>query len=86
MPAASYGLQIYPELVWNVGPKLSLLSRNFLSPVDLSALCVLGVDWRMQTGLSLLAFASVQAGGSDDTYGWGREGDLVATAGFRYRY
>ena len=80
------GCSSTPSLSGTLGPKLSLLSRNFLSPVDVSALCVLGLDWRMQTGLSLLAFASVQAGGSDDTYGWGREGDLAATAGFRYRY
>lgn len=81
-----YGLLLYPEIVWNAGPKLSLLSRNFVSPIDLSALLVLGADWKMQTGLSLLAFVSVQAGEESDTYGWGRSGDLAMTAGFRYRY
>ncbi len=85
-PGDAYGLLLYPEAVWNAGPKLSLVSRNFLSPIDLSALIVLGVDWRMQTGLSLLAFVSVQAGEESDTYGWGRSGDLAMTAGFRYRY
>ncbi len=81
-----YGLLLYPEVVWNIGPKLSLLSRSFVSPIDASALCVLGADWKMQTGLTLLAYASVQLGESGDTYGWGRSGDLALTTGFRYVY
>jgi len=85
-PGAEYGLLLYPELVWNIGPKLSLLSRNFVSPVDQSAFCVLGADWKLLTGLSLLAFASVQLGEDGDTYGWDRPGDLAVTGGFRYVY
>jgi hypothetical protein len=79
-----YALLIYPELVWNAGPTVSVLSRNFVSPVDLSALCVVGVEWKLQTGLTFLAFASAQAGEAGDAYGWGRPGDLALITGFRY--
>jgi hypothetical protein len=86
-PAGSvYGIVLYPELVWNAGPRISLISRNFLSPIDLSALCALGADWKFQPGLSLLAFASAQLGERDDTWAWGRERDLTLTAGFRFVY
>lgn len=85
-PGAEYGLLFYPELVWNVGPKLSLVARSFVSPVDLSALSVLGADWKLQTGLRLLAYAFVQLGEDGDTYGWGRPGDLAFSGGFRYVY
>jgi hypothetical protein len=83
---SSYGVVLYPEVVWNAGPRLSLISRNFVSPVDLSALCALGVDWKLQPGLSMLAFASAQLGEGDDTWAWGRERDLALTAGFRLVY
>jgi hypothetical protein len=85
-PGSEYGILVYPEAIWNIGPKLSLLSRNFVSPIDVSALCALGVYWRIQTGLTLLAFGSVQLGDTGDTYGWGRSGDLAVTTGFRYAY
>jgi hypothetical protein len=86
-PAGSvYGLDVYADVVWNAGPRVSLIGRGFVSPIDVSSLCVLGVDWRIQAGLSLLVFGSAQLGEPDDTWAWGRERDLALTAGFRFAY
>jgi hypothetical protein len=85
-PEATYGLMLYPEIVWNAGESVAVILRNFVSPIDRSALLSAGVNWNVFEGLKLLAFVAGQVGGDDDIYGWDRPGGIAVTTGVQYIY
>ncbi len=81
-----YALMLYPEISWSVNDSLSLILRNIVSPVDLSALITAGINWNIYEGLKVLSFMTVQAGETTDIYGWNKPGGIGVTAGFQFTY
>jgi hypothetical protein len=79
-----YALMLYPEVAWALDRSLTLLCRSVVSPIDLSALITVGVNWNVYEGLKLLGYLSVQAGEQDDLYGLRKDGGLGLAAGVQY--
>jgi hypothetical protein len=68
--APTYGLLLYPEAALALSSTFSLQLRALVSPVDDSALVLLGAAWSPYQGLTLLAYATTMAGDADDLYRW----------------
>jgi hypothetical protein len=81
---AEYAVMLYPEVAWALDQALTLLCRGVVSPVDLSALVVAGVNWNVYEGLKLLGYLSVQAGEKTDLYGLRKNGGLGLSVGVQY--
>jgi len=80
----SCGLLLYPEISIAAGSAHTMFVRLVVSPVDESALVVGGYGFSPLKGLSLLAYATVQAGEETDLFGWDRPGGIGFAAGVRY--
>ncbi len=78
------GILLYPEVSLAAGSMHSLFFRSVVSPVDASALIVGGYAFSPLKGLSLLAYAIVQAGEENDLFGWDRRGGTSFAVGVRY--
>ncbi|HUT66877.1 MAG TPA: hypothetical protein VMZ05_12140 [Spirochaetota bacterium] len=83
-PDTEYALMLYPEVAWALDQSLTLLCRSVVSPIDLSALVIAGVNWNVYEGLKLLGYLSVQAGEKTDLYGLRKGGGLGLTVGVQY--
>jgi hypothetical protein len=81
-----YGLMFFPEVVYNPIDSVGVFFRNIVSPIDLSALFAVGVDWNVYSGLSIINSISVQAGEEADIYGFNRDGGFALTSGLKYIY
>lgn len=80
--ADSYGLYLYPELVFEWG-KMSVPVMAVLSPVDQSGQLTIGADWNVYQGFSFQGFASAALGGDNDTF-HGENFSLMG--GMKYKY
>ena len=81
-----YGLQVFPEIIWQPATSLQFYLRSVVSPIDASALIVPGTSWAPYNALTLSLFAAVQAGEVDDVYGWERPGGASVITSLRYVY
>ena len=80
-----YGLLIYPEIIYSPEDVLSFYLRTLFSPVDLSGLVSLGMNFNIYQGFTIMAFASCMFGDSTDLYfGWGKQGDISFIFGLQY--
>jgi len=81
-----YGIEIFPELIFSLSGRTTFIFREILSPVDLSALTVLGVDFNPNQGIHLYSFLSFQIGEKQDTFGFLKTGGMGIFGGIRYTY
>lgn len=81
-----YGIFLFPEIAFSPSDTLSLQLRTLVSPVDLSALTVAGVNWNIYQGLDVFSYLSVMAGDSDDLYSWDGYAGLSWTTGLEFVY
>lgn len=81
-----YALSLFPEITWSPSESVALFGRVLVSPIDGSALWILGTDWNIYEGLTLGTYASVQSGGKLDTYGFERSGGATLTTSVRYLF
>lgn len=86
MPPPEYGLYLYPELVWAAEDTLSFQLRSIISPVDISGLIMLGMNWNIYQGFSILSYFSIMFGEEDDLFGWERDRDISYMLGFEFIY
>ena len=80
-----YALLLYPELSWRADTVL-LLARSLVSPMDLSALSAVSVQWAPLEGLRLIGSVAVQTGQAGDLFSWNRPGAWQATAVSRFSF
>lgn len=80
-----YALLLYPELSWRADTVL-LLARSLVSPMDLSALSAVSVQWAPLEGLRLIGSVAVQSGQADDLFSWDRPGAWQATVVSRFSF
>lgn len=74
----------YLEMGLTRGSNKSYFSRNILSPIDMSALYLLGVNINLHQGLNFYGHLSVQQGGPDDTFSRYISGAQSITLGCRF--
>lgn len=75
-----YGAYGYGELTYDFGSGVALTLRSLVNPVDVSARISPGLTWNLFQGFTLLGYARVQTGDSDDTYPFESETDGGGTA------
>jgi hypothetical protein len=85
-PLPEYGLYLFPELGYSPSDTLSLQARAVISPIDASALSLVGAAWNVYQGLSLFTYLSLMGGDADDLYGWERDGAVAWILGLEFVY
>ncbi|RKX77815.1 MAG: hypothetical protein DRP87_08025 [Spirochaetes bacterium] len=83
---ANYALFLYPEITLGLSRSINLSLRSLVSPVDLSAMFLLGNSWNMYQGFDILTFILLQAGEENDIFSLERPGGLAFSLGFRFKY
>jgi hypothetical protein len=82
-----YALFLFPEIAFAPSDTLSLQLRSVASPLDGSALVMVGADWNVYQGLSLLSYATLMAGEREEDYfRLDKEGSVTWTAGLEFIY
>ncbi len=83
---AEYGLYLFPSI--NLAPRGNLVFSlsSIFSPLDLSAHTTFGVSWNIFEELTLLGYASVQAGEAGDVFNLDNSGGISISLGVRYVY
>jgi hypothetical protein len=81
-----YGLYLFPEVLFSPTDTLSLQARSLISPLDASALFLVGVSWNVYQGLSLFSYLSAMAGDADDLYAWEQDGSMAWIWGLEFVY
>ncbi len=81
-----YGIFLFPEIAFSPSDTLSLQLRTLVSPVDLSAVAVAGVNWNIYQGLDVFSYLSLMTGDSDDLYSWDGYAGQSWTTGLEFVY
>ena len=63
-----YGLYLYPELSFAPDDRRSVFYRAVVSPVDLSAAHIVGMNWNIYQGFDLLFYGGANSGESGDRF------------------
>ena len=63
-----YGLYLYPEISLTPDDRRNFFYRAVVSPVDISALHVVGSSWNIYQGFSLLAYTGIASGEKGDLF------------------
>ena len=63
-------LLLYPELLLSYSPSLSFNLGSIISPLDLSAMSIIGASWNVFDGFSFMASISLAAGDDGDLFSW----------------
>jgi hypothetical protein len=79
----SYGLYLYPEMVFGIGRGISLPLMAVVSPLEQSAKLTAGFTAQVYQGFNFLAYVNGSLGDSTDTF---TTGDLSFMAGMRFKY
>ena len=66
----SYGLYLYPEVVYTPDDTWSFLLRSIISPIDASAQITAGATWQVMQGFTLHGYATIHAEEAGDTFVW----------------
>ncbi len=85
-PGADYGLYLFPSISLAPRGNLVFSLSSIFSPLDLSAHTTFGVSWNIFEELTLLGYASVQAGEVGDVFNLDNSGGISITLGIRYVY
>jgi hypothetical protein len=83
---AAHGLMLYPEVSYSPLDSVNVLARSVVSPIDGSALSTVGARWNPFESFTLFGFATVQAGETDDMFGFERDGGVATILGIEYSY
>ncbi|WP_319478718.1 hypothetical protein [Marispirochaeta aestuarii] len=72
-----YGLYLYPEISLTPDDRRNFFYRAVVSPVDISALHVVGSSWNIYQGFTLLAYTGIASGEKGDLFSLqnGRDAD-----------
>jgi hypothetical protein len=82
-----YGLFLFPEIAFSPTDTLSLQLRSFVSPVDQSALFMVGGNWNVYQGLDVFSYLTFMAGEwKKDFFSLDQEGSVSWTAGLEFVY
>ncbi len=84
--APIYAVALYPEISYAVNSAVQIIGRSIINPIDLSAQITLGVNWLVNSGLSLFAFPGIAIGDDDDTFGLNDRGGLRLSTGMQFIY
>lgn len=71
-PATEYGIYLFPEISYSPDQFLSFSLRTFFSPIDLSALTMIGINWEIYQGLTWMNNGAFQLGEESDIFSFGR--------------
>ena len=82
----SYGIELFPEIIFHPTDRTTLVFRQIFSPIDFSAVTIFGIDWESNQSLHLYNFLSFQLGENGDTYSPDSFGGIGIYAGIRYSY
>ncbi|PKL28684.1 MAG: hypothetical protein CVV46_05165 [Spirochaetae bacterium HGW-Spirochaetae-2] len=66
----NYGLYLYPEISYAPSDTWSLSLRSIVSPLDMSAVVMVGGSWNVLQGFSFNGYVTANAGESDDAFPW----------------
>ena len=79
-----YGIYLYPEVSLSPDDRRSIFYRAVVSPVDLSAVHMLGGSWNIYQGFKLLGFAGLNSGERGDRFSWydGYSGTMSGLPGY----
>jgi hypothetical protein len=81
-----YGLYLFPELSFSPSETLSLQARALISPLDGSALSMVGVAWNLYQGLELFTYLSLMGGDPNDLYAWAQDMGAAWIWGLEFVY
>jgi hypothetical protein len=81
-----YGLYLFPELSFSPADTLSLQARALISPIDLSALSMVGASWNIYQGLTLFSYLSLMGGDPNDLYAWAQDMGAAWIGGLEFVY
>lgn len=79
----SYGVYLYPELVFTIGQGISLPVMAVVSPVEQSAQLTAGFNAKVYQGFSFLTYLNAGLGEDSDSF---PSGDLSLMAGMRFQF
>jgi hypothetical protein len=68
--SSEYALYLYPEISLSPDDRRSIFYRAIVSPMDLSAVHMLGGSWNIYQGFNLLCYAGVNSGERGDRFSW----------------
>ncbi len=54
----SYGIELFPEIIFHPTDRTTLVFRQIFSPIDFSAETIFGIDWESNQSLHLYNFLS----------------------------
>jgi len=63
-----YGIYLYPEISLSPDDRRTYFYRAVVSPVDISALHVIGGNWNIYQGFTLLSYAGIASGEKGDIF------------------
>lgn len=81
-----YGIFLFPSVNLVPPGNLAYSLSSIISPLDLSAHTTFGVSWNIYEELTLLGYASVQAGEDEDVFNIETPGGMSFSLGGRYIY
>ena len=80
--AGDYGLYLYPELSFSPDDRRTVFYRAVVSPVDVSAIHIVGASWNIYQGFKLLFYAGAATGEDGDTFSWNDSYETSALPGY----
>ena len=83
---ATYGVYGYLETSLSIEQSTNFFLRSIISPVDVSAILIIGGNFTIYQGLSFYSDASVQFGDQNDTFANNRLGGYTLGLGLRFVY
>lgn len=87
-PVKNYGLYLYPEISYAPSDTWSLSLRSIVSPLDMSAVVMVGGSWNVLQGFSFNGYVTANAGEPGDASPWQSASlpSMSATVGMAWVY
>jgi len=89
-PVKNYGLYLYPEISYAPSDTWNLSLRSIVSPLDMSAVVMVGGSWNILQGFSFNGYVTANAGEPGDAFPWQSASPLSpsmsATVGMAWVY
>ncbi len=80
----TYGIYIFPEVVYSPVDNLSITARSLVCPIDWSGVVFAGAYWNVYQGFTVGFLTTAMFGDDNDTYGTNREGAFTFSISLRY--
>ncbi|MGE0075708.1 MAG: hypothetical protein AB7S52_10810 [Sphaerochaetaceae bacterium] len=87
-PVKNYGLYLYPEISYAPNDTWNLSLRSIVSPLDMSAVVMVGGSWNVLQGFSFNGYVTANAGEPGDAFPWQSASlpSMSATVGMAWVY